>query len=165
VRSADVGHTLRVRVSATNAKGTTTATSAPTRAVGSAGGGTGGGTTGTATPVSKVSLPDRLIVSGIQFSPNPARHSPITARFTVTDTRGRAISGALVYVVGLPYSWLRPAAEQATDGTGVATITLVPTSALPRSASLVMMVRARKPGENLLAGISTRRLIQLRIRG
>jgi hypothetical protein len=160
VRTADTGHTLRVRVTARNAKGSTSATSAPTAVVGSAGGGGG-----SATPVSRVNLPDLLVISGIQFTPNPGGHTPITARFKVTDTRNRTIQGALVYVIGLPYGWTRNAPEQATDGTGWATITLVPTTAMPRVASLVMFVRARKPGDNLLSGVSTRRLVQLRIRG
>ena len=159
VRTADTGHTIRVKVTARNAKGSTSAFSDQTEVVGGGGGG------GTATPVSRVSLPDRLIVSGIEFSPNPGRHTPITARFKVTDTRNRVISGALVYVIGLPYGWTRTAPEQPTGNDGWATITLVPTAAMPRVASLVMFVRARKPGENLLAGISTRQLVQLRIRG
>jgi hypothetical protein len=162
VRSADNGHTIRVKVTAHNAKGSTSAISAQTAVIGSGGGGGGGGT---ATPVSSVNPPVRLVVSGIQFTPNPGTHSPITARFKVTDTRNRTISGALVYVIGLPYGWTRNAAEQATDATGWATITLVPTAAMPRSTSLVMFVRARKPGDSLLAGVSTRRLVQLRIRG
>ncbi|HEY3183570.1 MAG TPA: hypothetical protein VGJ77_12085 [Gaiellaceae bacterium] len=160
VRTADTGHTLRVRVTARNARGATSATSAPTAVVGS-----GGGGGGSATPVSRVNLPDLLVISGIQFSPNPGRHTPITARFKVTDTRNRTIQGALVYVIGLPYGWTRNAPEQPTDGTGWATITLVPTTAMPRFASLVMFVRARKPGDNLLSGVSARRLVQLRIRG
>jgi hypothetical protein len=162
VRTVDTGHTLRVRVTARNGRGSTNATSAQTAVVGSAGGGGGGGS---ATPVSRVNLPDRLIISGLQFSPNPGTHSPITARFKVTDTRNRTIQGALVYVVGLPYGWTRNAPEQPTGGDGWATITIVPTTAMPRVASLVMFVRARKPGDNLLAGVSTRRLVQLRIRG
>jgi len=103
--------------------------------------------------------------TSLKFSPSPGTHSPITARFEVTDSNGHPVSGALVYVIGLPYGWIRSAAEQATDGTGWATITLVPTAAMPRTAALVMFVRARKPGDSLLAGVSTRRLVQLRIRG
>jgi len=163
VRSADTGHTIRVKVTARNAKGATSATSDQTAVVGSGGGGGGGG--GSAVPVTSVSLPDLLVISGLQFSPNPGTHQPITAKFKVMDTKGRAISGALVYVIGLPYGWTRNAPETPTDNTGVATITLVPTTAMPSNASLVMFVRARKPGDNLLSGVSTRRLVQLRIRG
>jgi hypothetical protein len=159
VRNNDSGRTLRVRVTARNNRGSTSATSAPSGVVGAA---TGGGAT---IPVARVNPPDRLIVSGIQFSPNPGTHAPIQARFKVTDTRGRTIAGALVYVLGLPYGWVQNAPETPTGNDGWATITLAPTSALPRSAALVMFVRARKPGDNLLAGVSTRRLVQLRIRG
>jgi hypothetical protein len=105
------------------------------------------------------------VISSVRFTPNPGRHTPIQARFKVTDTRGRTISGALVYVLGLPYGWTQNAPEQPTANDGWATLTLVPTRALPRTAALVMFVRARKPGDNLLAGVSTRRLVQLLIRG
>jgi len=163
VRSSDTGHTIRVEVTARNARGSTSAISDPTAVVGGSSGGGGGG--GSSTPVSKVNPPDRLNISGIFFSPNPGRHSPITAKFKVTDTQNRTISGALVYVLGLPYGWTQNAPEQPTDTSGWATITIIPTAAMPRVASLVMFVRVRKPGDNLLTGVSNRRLVQLRIRG
>jgi hypothetical protein len=53
------------------------------------------------------------------------------------------------------------APETPTDGTGWATIQIRPTRNLPlRRGDLVMFVRARKPGDSLLAGVSTRRLVQ-----
>jgi hypothetical protein len=167
VGSDDSGSTLRVRVTAKNAKGSDTATSAHTAVVGS-----GAATTtttpatgGSAVPVSTVSLPDRLIVSGIKFSPSVLHaRGPFQAQFTVTDTKGRRISGALVYVLGLPYNYLGRAREVPTDANGVATVTLNATGNVPSRASVVMFVRARKPGDNLLAGVSTRRLVQVLVR-
>ena len=110
-------------------------------------------TQGAAIAVTQVSLPNRLVVDQVQFSPNPARsRTPITARFHVSDTRGFSNSGALVYALGLPYGWVYPAAETATDGTGWATISLQPTRNMPlRPDDLVLFVRARKPGDNILA--------------
>ena len=63
------------------------------------------------------------------------------------------------------HGWTQNAPEQPTDTSGWATITIIPTAAMPRVASLVMFVRVRKPGDNLLTGVSNRRLVQLRIRG
>jgi hypothetical protein len=107
------------------------------------------------------------VISGVQFSPSPIRNrAPIVARFRVTDTRGFVIQGALVYALGLPYSWTANAAEQPTDASGWATITLRPLAGMPigQSGALVIFVRARKPGDDLLAGVSTRRLVQDSIR-
>ncbi len=98
----------------------------------------------------------------MQFSPTPATtRGVITARFHVSDNRGFSISGALVYVVGLPYGWVYGSPETPTDGTGWATIQIRPTAHMPlRRGDLVIFVRARKPGDNLLAGVSARRLVQ-----
>jgi hypothetical protein len=157
--SSDVGHTIRVTISATNQFGTSKATSAQTAVVGAAipSGGT--------IPVDQVSLPQRLIISAVQFVPSHlTSRQGFTARFRVTDTRGYVIRGALVYAIGLPYSWIRNAAEVTTGGDGWATITLLPTSRMPlHRAAVVFFVRARKPGDNLLAGVSTRRLVQVRV--
>jgi len=159
--SADVGNTLRFKVEATNADGNSFASSAPTAVVTAAA--PPPPPAGSVIPVDKVSLPDRLVVDRLSFSPNPTRsRGPIVARFHVSDTAGHPIQGALVYALGLPYGWLRNAAETPTDSSGWATITLQPTAAMPlrRGGELVIFVRARKPGDNLLAGVSTRRLVQ-----
>ena len=96
---------------------------------------------------------------------HPRTRGPVTARFHVSDSRGFSIQGALVYALGLPYGWVRNAPEVATDSSGWATVTLQPTVKMPLSpGALVVFVRARKPGENLLTGVSTRRLVQTAIR-
>ena len=87
------------------------------------------------------------------------------ARYHVYDTRGFSIQGALVYALSLPYGWTRKSPEVATDSSGWATITISPTASMPlRPGALVIFVRARKSGDNLLSGVSTRRLVQVSIR-
>jgi hypothetical protein len=160
--SADVGNTIRVNVTAKNAKGATLATSAETDLIAPSDANTGG----KAIAVAQVSLPNRLVVNQVQFSPNPIRsHDPFTAKFHVVDTRGFSIQGALVYALGLPYNYAYTPAETPTDSSGWATISIRPRPALPlhNGGALVIFVRARKPGDNLLAGVSTRRLVQARV--
>jgi hypothetical protein len=165
--SGDVGNTLRVKVTATNSHGSTLATTTETTLIAPAGGtgGGGGGGGGKAIAVGQVSLPNRLIVDNLRFTPNPLRsRGAFVARFHVSDSRGFSIQGAMVYALGLPYSWSGTAPEATTDGTGWATITLRPTALMPLSrGALVIFVRARKPGDDLLAGVSTRRLVQVGI--
>ena len=151
---------LRVNVTAANSKGSTLATSQETGIVAPA-------TTGShSISISQVSLPDRLIVDNVKFAPTViTSRAPVVARFHVSDTRGFSIQGALVYALGLPYGWARNSPEVVTDSTGWATITMSPTASMPlRNGALVIFVRARKPGDNLLAGVSTRRLVQVSIR-
>lgn len=158
--SADVGHRMRVRVTASNSRGSAAAFSGATDLVAPA-----GGTGGPAISVASVVPPQRLIVDQIKSVPSVVRsRRPFIIRFHVSDTRGFAVREALVYTLPLPYGLIRNAPETPTDGTGWATIQLVPTARLPlRGGSLVMFVRARKPGENLLAGVSGRRLVQIRL--
>jgi hypothetical protein len=159
----DVGHAIRAQVTAKNARGSSTATTRPTAVVAA----TKIPQRVTTVAVTQVALPDRLVVDRVAFSPSvvTSRAEPITARFHVSTTRGLSVQGALVYALGLPYGWTYTAPEQATDATGWATITIHATQTMPlRRAALVMFVRARKPGDNLLAGVSARRLVQVRIR-
>ena len=117
-------------------------------------------------PVTSVSSPQRLIVSGVQFQPLVVRsRSPFTARFRVTDTRGFVVRGALVYMLGLPYGRIANVPEQETGTDGYVTFQVQPTARLPlvNGGALVVFVRARKPGDNVLAGVSTRRLVQVRL--
>jgi hypothetical protein len=159
--SADVTHTLRVVVRAANSRGSTSATSNPTAVIAPAKAG------GAAVSVATVALPDQLVIDNVKFSPQPlAARRALTGRFHVSDTRGFSVSGALVYALGLPYGWVRNSPEVATDGSGWATVTFSPSARMPLTSGtqLVVFVRARKPGDSLLTGVSTRRLVQARIR-
>ena len=163
VQTADVGNTLRVVVTATNKDGASKAQSAPTAVVTSKSTqGTGSAAT---VSVTSVNPPDRLVVDNVQFSPNPVRAmGTITARFHVKDvTAGKNVSDALVYAIGLPYSRVSTAPEVKTDGNGWATVTFQPEKLFPRKGYITFFVRARKPGDDVLAGVSTRRLVQITI--
>jgi len=160
--TADVGNTLRVKVTATNTHGATLATTPETAQISPAK--TGGGN---ALSITTISLPNRLVIDGQQYSTNPLHtRNAFVVRFHVSDTRGFSIQGAMVYALGLPYSWTANAPEATTDSHGWASITMRPSALMPltKSGALVIFVRARKPGDNLLAGVSTRRLVQVRIK-
>jgi hypothetical protein len=163
VRQVDTGRTIRVQVQARNPRGRADAVSVQTRVVEA--GGTG---PGPAVPVSSVTLPDRLVISHVTFSPAaiPNRRRLITLRVQVRDTRNRLVSGAPVLATGIPFGRVTPTPETVTNATGVATITFRATRrlAMRRGASVVFFLRARKPGENPLAGVATRRLVQVTVR-
>jgi hypothetical protein len=169
VGSGDAGNTLTVTVRASNDVGSTNATAGVVK-VPSAAPSVGGGLT--SVPVTSLAAhPDHLLISSIEFSPSPfrTRNGTITARFRVTDEgTNHVVSGALVAVVGIPYSWVVAPAEQPTGVDGWVTIRIRTTSKmqLTRGGVLVMQVRARAPGssaDDILGGISTRRLVQLQL--
>ena len=166
----DVGHRIRVVVAGTNQFGTTKSTSAPTAVVTAAvAPGPAGAiklpTGETSLPVTAILPPQRLVISRVQFIPARVQgRQAFTGRFRVTDTRGFVVRGALVYAIGLPYGWIRQAPETLTGTDGWARLTFFPTVLMPtRHASVVFFLRARKPGDTLLAGVSTRRLVQVGI--
>jgi hypothetical protein len=175
VRSGDVDRTIRVRVTATNDDGSATAVSQPTPVVvsatnplppGSPAGAVRLPNGQTSVPVTSVTPPHRLVISSVQFNPTVVRSRvPFTGRFRVTDTRGFVVRDALVYVLGVPFGRIGQAPEQATDMDGWAQVQLSPTARLPlrNGYSIVMFLRARKQGDDVLAGISTRRLVQVRL--
>ena len=89
----------------------------------------------------------------------------MTARFHVAACGG-SVQGALVYVTAVPYGQFAIPNEQTTGSDGWATLQFTALSGYPVSNKqqlLVMFVRARKNGENLLGGISTRRLVSFRV--
>jgi hypothetical protein len=154
----DQGHTIRSYVTAANSVGTTQAISNPTTAVGAA-------TTGGQIDASKVVLPNRLIVDKVSYSANPirARKTPTTMKIHVSDSHANSAQNALVFVEGLPYSRVAPMSETHTDATGWATVQLQPAKFFPHTGYLVLFVRARAEGQDLLGGSSTRRLVQVTI--
>jgi hypothetical protein len=171
VSTADVGRRLRVRVTATNADGSATSASNATAVVQAAApppvptgcpAGTG--------PIraDQIKPPARLLVDQQVVTPSVVTRGTqsITTRFRVSACGGRPVQGMLVYVTAVPFSQFSIPPEATTGADGWAQLTLnrlrgFPAS--PRQQLLVMFVRARKPGESLLGGVSTRRLISFRV--
>jgi hypothetical protein len=171
IASGDVGHTLKVAVTATDATGpntvassaTSVVTAAPTAPV------TGCPNDKSTAPinVSEVSQPARLLIDKQESRPSviTRRTSTIVLRFHVSACSGRSIVGALVYQTATPYQQFS-ISEQPTGADGWATLTLHRLNhfpATPRQGLLVVFVRARKPSEDLLGGISTRRLVSFTV--
>ena len=163
---ADVGTTLRVRVTATNREGSTSATSVPTAVIRRAPAAPAPPRGCAANPplqVQSINPPERLAVNQGDITPGVVTRSAttITVRFRVT-CQGKAVQGALVYAAAVPFNQFTVPAEQPTGADGVAQLTMTQMRGFPaarRQQLLVVFARARKPGENVLAGISTRRLV------
>jgi hypothetical protein len=170
--SADVGNTVRVSVKATNAAGNTSATSVRSAAIQPATPAPAPGPAGqiklpnglTSIPATSVSLPERLIVDRVQFSPRPIRAGDrsITVRVHVIDTRGFVVRGALVFVRSTPLV-TTSGGEQETQTDGWATVHQVQRLRFRHQHGypLQFFARARKSGDSVLAGVSTRRLVQV----
>ncbi len=169
LKNPDVKNTVRVRVTATNPDGSAAMTTPPTAVVAKkdvtpppaatdcpAGAGP--------ISVTDISPPARLLIDGQSINPTPVGRSTqsVTVRFHVSACGGRPVQGALVYTTAVPYNQFNIPNEQATGADGWATQTMNRQRgypATPNQQLLVNFVRARKSGENLLGGISTRRLV------
>jgi hypothetical protein len=159
---------MRFRVTATNPDGSTVATSAATAVVASARA-PGCPAGGNPDQVTAIEPPARLVVDG--FSSDPAvvgsGTRALTVRFYVSSTCGGPVQGALVYATAVPYNQFATLAESVTGADGLVTLVLQRRQGFPVSSHqqlITIFVRARKPGENLLVGISTRRLTSIRVR-
>src|SRR5262249_49142472 len=90
----------------------------------------------------------------------------IVARFHVSACSGRAVQGALVYATAVPFNQLSIPPETPTGADGWAVVELHTLAGFPLSPHqqlIAMFVRARKSGENLLGGVSVRRLVSVRV--
>ena len=170
LKREDAEKTVRARVDARNAQGTTQATSAATGriAVGSGSGSATGCPTaaaGATIPIAQLGAPARLLISQFQITSGSLTRSSrsFSARFRVTSTCGsNPVSGALVYVTAVPYNQFNIPAEVTTDSAGWSLLNFNAKAgypASPKQQQLTLFVRARKGGEPVLAGISSRRLI------
>jgi hypothetical protein len=169
VGTADIGHKLRVRVTARNAIGTlstaSNATQQITRATPELPPGAVRLPSGKySIPITSVSLPTRLVIDKVTFTPNPVRSRRIVLqlRVHVVDTRGYVVRDALVFGRGTPLV-TTPAGERRTGVDGWATLRMVPRANFPirNGYNVQFFVRARKPGENILRGVAVRRLVQV----
>src|SRR5215469_10028519 len=156
VTTGDVNHTLRVNVTARNADGSTTATSAATTAVPPSGCPLGNGLIQATT----LAPPERLLIATASISPNVTRSTnTIKLQIKIEACGGRPVQGATVFAAAIPYNQF--ATEQATTGaTGTATLTEARRSGFPASRHqglLAVFIRASKPGDSLLGGVTASR--------
>jgi hypothetical protein len=110
-----------------------------------------------------VSLPERLNIDGQSISPAVVGRSSqsITIRAHVS-CRGKSVQGALVLAEVVPFNQFNSPGEATTGADGWAQVTLTQLSGFPAARQqqlLVAFLRARKAGEDVLGGVSTRRLI------
>ena len=169
LKSVDLGNSMRVRVTAKNRAGTTRATTSATSVIRASAPPVVNGCskTGGTIPISGIAPPARLTIDQTQISPSNITYGTrsLTARFHVSACSG-SVEGALVYVTAVPYGQFGIPNEQPTGSDGWATLQFTAKAGFPVSNKqqlLVMFVRARKSGENLLGGISTRRLVSFRV--
>ena len=176
--SADVGNTVRFQVGAANADGRTFASSVPSAVIAAAATTTSTTTTTTSTtsgctttggtvPIADITSPAHLNLDQFQVSPSTITYATrsFTARFHVSACGG-SVQGALVLATPIPYGMFAAANEQTTGSDGWASVNFVALAGFPVSQKqqlLVMFVRARKSGENLLGGISARRLVSFKV--
>ena len=174
LKDADTGNTVRVQVVASNSSGSSNVTSNPSALI--ARSTPAPAPTGCpklaagaqSVSVADVASPARLQVT--QFQANPAvitrSLSDFTVRFHVADTCGQAVQGAQVYATAVPFAQVTIPAQQQTDANGDVTLQFHKLAGFPAARNqrlLVIFVRASKAGDPVLAGISTRRLISLRV--
>ena len=166
LKQVDVGTTLRVDVTATNSDGSASSTSTPTAPI-----------TAPATPaptgcpsgtgvinVSDLTLPAQLTIGGQSIAPGVIGRSSqqINVTVHVSACGGRPVQGALVYATAVPFNQYSVPAQTATAADGSVTLAMSQQSGFPsarRQELLAMFVRASKPGDPALGGVSARRLI------
>jgi hypothetical protein len=166
LQQVDVGSTLRVAVTATNASGSAQATSVPTAVVTAVAvpmpngcpSGTG------AIQVGDVSSPARLVIGQQTVTPGLVTPSATTIQthFRVTACGGRPVQGALVFATAVPYNQYTVPPESTTGADGTVNMRMTQRSGFPatrRQQLLVMFVRARKSGDPVTGGVSTRLLV------
>lgn len=179
VKSGDEGNTVRVKVIASNRDGSGNAQSDATARVTAAGTTTTTATT-TTTPststgcpsgkgtisISDMKLPARLLIDSFSSRPSTLGRSTqaFDIRVHVTNTCGQTVSGAIVYVTATPYNQFDIPPEAPTNAQGDATLHMTRLVGYPVSNKqqlLALFIRARKDGEDPLAGVSVRRLVSI----
>jgi hypothetical protein len=171
LKPLDVGNTIRFKVQAKNADGDAFASSVPTSVITAAavppsatGCPKGSGTI----RVTDLAAPARLLIDSQRSDPTAVKRGTqrLTIRYHVSACGGRPVQGALVYATATPFNQFTIPAEQTTNADGTAVLEFRVLSSFPLSPKqglLMMFARARKSGETLLGGISTRRLFSIHV--
>jgi hypothetical protein len=121
-------------------------------------------------PIAELSPPPRLKIVAFDVLSGPINEQ--TDSFTPKVRRGSTcsvnIKGASVYVTAVPYNQFSIPAEELTGDDGTTTLVFRRDANFPASdqqQQLTLFIRATKPGEDPLAGVSTRRLVAVPFEG
>lgn len=161
--SNDIGHTLRVTVTAHNASGSASATSAQTAVVPPSGCPPGTGSI----PIATLTPPARLDISTLSVTPKVRRSTgTIHLHITVTACGNRPVQGASVAATAIPYNQFAQAqAATAANGTVLLTMGRQPGFPVSRSQHLLAIyAHTWKQGEPTTGGVSSTRLVGFHIR-
>ena len=149
----------------TNTAGNDIASSVPTAVIGTPAAPPTGCPSGTGViQIGDLSSPARLQIDQQTITPGVVTPSTLSIQLhaRVTACGGRPVQGALLYATAVPYNQFSIPPEGTTGSDGTVTLTLGQRAGFPaarQQQNLTMFLRARKSGEPLLAGISTRRLV------
>ena len=166
IAAGDVGHRLRVNVTARNAIGSKTVMSGESAIVGVPlpAGAIRLATGEISIPATSVPSDHRLIVSRVSFSPNPvtSRRRPLTVRVRVVDTRGYLVRDVVVFVRSTPR--VTSGGRLVTAMNGWVTFRLEPLGTFPlrKQGNVQFFVKASRSGDPPLAGVAGYRLVQVR---
>jgi hypothetical protein len=115
-------------------------------------------------PIAEITPPARLqiVAFDVLSGPIDRNTSSFTLKVRVGSTCSVNIKGASVYVTAVPYNQFSIPDEELTGDDGTAILVFHRDANFPASdqqQQLTLFIRATKPGEDPLAGISTRRLV------
>jgi hypothetical protein len=115
-------------------------------------------------PIDDLSPPARLQIVAFDVLSGPINEQTdtFTLKVRIGSTCSVNIKGASVYVTAVPYNQFNIPEEELTGDDGTATLVFRRAANFPASdlqQQLTLFIRATKPGEDPLAGVSTRRLV------
>src|SRR5262245_44942212 len=115
-------------------------------------------------PIAELTPPARLQIVAFDVLSGPINEqsTTFTMKVRVGSTCSVDIKGASVYVTAVRYNQFSIPPEELTGDQGTATLVFRRDANFPASSKqqqLTLFIRATKPGEDPLAGVSTRRLV------
>jgi hypothetical protein len=121
-------------------------------------------------PIADLAPPARLQIDAFDVLSGPIddQTNSFTMKVRIGSTCSVKIKGASVYVTAVPYNQFSIPTEELTGDDGTTTLVFHRDANFPASnqqQQLTLFIRATKPGEDPLAGVSTRRLVAVNFSG
>ena len=121
-------------------------------------------------PIADLAPPARLQIEAFDVLSGPINEGTdtFTLKVRIGSTCSVNIKGASVYVTAVPYNQFSIPEEELTGDDGTTKLVFRRDANFPASdqqQQLTLFIRATKPGEDPLAGVSTRRLVGIPFSG